>query len=270
MTSAQVQAELWGAAVRDWVEVAEPLSRPLHEATLAALAPLAGVRLLDVGCGAGLALRLAADAGAEITGLDVAEPMVAAARRRLPGADLRVGDLAALPFADETFDVVTAFNSVQYAAAPAAAVAEAARVTRRGGRVAIGVWGDPARCETEVLFQRVRALAPPAPGAHAPLAISTPGVVEDLLAAARLVPTGSGEVSCPFVYPDLATAWRGQASIGPLRRAIDIVGEGAVRAVFDETLAPHRQPDGSYRQDNVFRWIIATRPSGAGRESAPS
>jgi SAM-dependent methyltransferase len=255
------QSRLWGAATRDWAEVCEPLSRPLHEATLAALAPLAGLRLLDVGCGTGLAMLLAARQGARVTGLDVAVPMLRIARERLPEAVLQAGDLQALPFDDGTFDVVTAFNAVQYAADPAVAVAELARVTRPGGRVAVGVWADPARCETEALFQRVRALAAPPPGTHAPLALSTPGVVERLLADAGLVETASGEVQCPFVYPDLATGWRGQSSIGPFRRAIEIVGEDAVRKVFVETLERHRQPGGSYRQENVFRYVIARKPA---------
>jgi SAM-dependent methyltransferase len=261
MGSAEEQGRLWGAAARDWAEVGEPLTRPLHEATLAALAPLSGLTLLDVGCGTGLAMHLAAAQGARVTGLDPADPMLRVARERLPDAALRVGDVQHLPFDDGTFDVVTAFNAVQYAAEPKTAVAELARVARPGGRVAIGVWGDPARCETDALFQRIRALAPPPPpGAHAPLAISTPGVVEELLAGAGLVKAASGEVECPFVYPDLATGWRGQASIGPLRRAIEIAGEGVVRKVFDEMLEPHRQPDGSYRQENVFRYVIAGKP----------
>jgi SAM-dependent methyltransferase len=271
--SANEQSRLWGMAPRDWAEVAEPLSLPLHEATLAALLPLSRLRLLDVGCGAGQALTLAAGHGARVTGLDVAKPMIDVARERLPDADLRVGDIQDLPFDDGAFDVVTAFNVVQYAAEPRAAVAELARVTRPGGRVAIGVWAEPARCETEVLFQRIRALAPAPAGAHAPLALSTAGVVEELLAHAGLVQAGSrtagsrtagsrtGEVSCPFVYPDLATAWRGQASIGPFRRAIEIAGEDVVRDTFVEVLRRYRQPDGSYRQENVLRYVIAGKPA---------
>ena len=261
MGSAHAQARLWGTAARDWAELAEPLSRPLHEATLAALLPLSGLQLLDVGCGTGLALQLAAGHGARVTGLDAAKPMIDIARERLPHARLHVGDMEELPFDDGTFDVVTAFNAIQYAAEPKAAVTELARVTRPDGRVAIGVWAEPARCDTEVLFQRIRALAPAPAGAHAPLALSTPGVVETLLVDAGLVLTGSGEVSCPFIYPDLATGWRGQASIGPFRRAIEIAGEEIVRDTFVKTLRQYRQPDGTYRQNNVFRYIITGKPA---------
>ena len=49
--------------------------------------------------------------------------MLEVARDRTPDADLRVGEIQALPYDDASFDVVTAFNSIQYAADPAAAVA---------------------------------------------------------------------------------------------------------------------------------------------------
>jgi SAM-dependent methyltransferase len=261
MGSAEAQGRLWSQAVADWAEVCEPLSQPLHEATLAALAPLSGLALLDVGCGAGSLLRSAVHRGARVAGVDAAASMIAVARERLPAADLRVGDIEALPFPGVTFDVVTAFNAVQYAAEPQTAVVEMARVTRPAGRVAIGVWAEPDRCETDRAFQRIRALAPPPPGAHAPLAVSTAGVVEDLLANAGLVVTAAGEVDCPFAFPDLPTAWRGQASIGPFRRAIEIVGEDVVHDTYAEALAPYRQPDGSYRQNNVFRYVIADKPA---------
>src|SRR5208282_5284795 len=120
---------LWGTGPRDWAEVIEPLLRPVHLATMEALAAL-----LDV------------------------------ARGRLPDAELRVGDIEELPYDDATFDVVTAFNSVQYASDPKTAVAELGRVARPGGRVAIEVWGEPERCETEVFFVRLKELAPSPPG----------------------------------------------------------------------------------------------------------
>ena len=54
--------------------------------------------------------------------------------------------------------------------------------------------------------------------------------------------------------------WRGQCSAGPLQRVIQLVGAAAVREAFDEVHARYRQPDGSYRQENVFRYVIARKP----------
>jgi SAM-dependent methyltransferase len=232
---------------------------PLYDATLDALEPLAGLRLLDAGCGSGLALSLATARGVEASGLDASAPLLGVAGVRTPAADLRVGDIDDLPWHDETFDVVTAFNSVQYAVDPAAAVAQLARVCRDGGRVAIGVWGDPARCETESLFVRLRSLAPPPPGTPAPLGISDAGVVEELLEKAGLRVTAGGEATCSFTFADLDEAWRDHTAAGPLQKVIDAAGADAVRAAIDAVLEADRKPDGSYRQDNVFRYVIAVR-----------
>ena len=74
MGSAGVRGRLWGGAPRDWVEVGEPLTRPPHEATSAALAPLFGLTVPDAGRGTGPAMRLAFGAGVRVTGLDAAPP----------------------------------------------------------------------------------------------------------------------------------------------------------------------------------------------------
>jgi len=260
MGSATVQGQLWGTGPHDWAEVIEPMMRPVHLATLTALGPLSGLSLLDAGCGAGLALLLAVEQGARVSGLDASAALLDVARGRLPDADLRVGDIEELPYDDATFDVVTAYNSIQYAFDPKTAVAELARVARPGGRVAIEVWGEAARCETEVFFARLRELAAPPPGTAAPLAVSEPGVVEGLLTAAGLEPYATGEADCPFIFPNLDAGWRGQCSAGPLQRVIQLVGAETVREAFDEVHARYRQPDGSYRQENVFRYVIGRKP----------
>jgi SAM-dependent methyltransferase len=175
MGSAHVQGPLWGRQPEIWATTLEQKMRPFFLTTLEALGPLDGVTLLDVGCGAGQAISDAAAKGAIVSGLDASAPLLEVAARRTPAADLRHGDIEALPFEDETLDVATAFNSIQYAVDPASAVAEIARVCRSGGRVAIGIWGDAQRCETDGLFARLRSLAPPPPGTPAPLACSDRG-----------------------------------------------------------------------------------------------
>jgi SAM-dependent methyltransferase len=256
---ASMQGDLWGRHPELWAKHIEPQERRWFEATMDALEPLADVPLVDVGCGSGLALTIAAEKGATIFGLDASEGLLDVARDRLPDADLRIGEIEALPFDSETFDRVSSFNVIQYADAPGVAVGELARVCRPGGKVALGIWGDPAKCETEALFARLRSLAPPPPGTAAPLAVSEPGVVEDLLQNAGLKPTGGDEVPFPIRFADLDEAWIAHSSAGPLQKLIEMVGTDKVRAVVEDVLEADRKPDNELRQDNVLRYVIATK-----------
>jgi SAM-dependent methyltransferase len=258
MGSASVQGRLWGARARDWARLAEPAATPFYDAVFDAIAVGPGVALLDAGCGAGYALGLAAARGATVTGLDASAGLLEVARERLADAELHEGDLEALPFADASFDAVTAFNSVQFAADPLAAVRELGRVARRDAPVAIVTWGAPDQCETRVIIAAIGALLPPPPaGAAGPFALSEPGKLEALASAAGLRPEHTAEVPTPFSYPDLETAVRTQLSSGPARRAIEHAGELATREALSAAFADSRQSDGSYRQDNVFRFIVA-------------
>src|SRR5690606_19961520 len=96
-----------------------------------------GTRVLDAGCGAGHLLLLARLRGAHPSGVDASPALLDVARRRLPGVDLREGDLESLPFADAAFDAVTAVNSIFYAADLSSAMRELSRVARQGGRVVV-------------------------------------------------------------------------------------------------------------------------------------
>jgi ubiquinone/menaquinone biosynthesis C-methylase UbiE len=124
MGTAQIQGELWGARAREWAELQEGAFRPLYEAAFDAAKVREGTMLLDAGCGAGLALQVAAAKRASVSGIDASEALVAIARERLPGVDIRIGEIEELPFADAAFDVVTGFNSFQYAADRVRALAE--------------------------------------------------------------------------------------------------------------------------------------------------
>lgn len=116
--------------------------------------------------------------------------LLAIARQRLPGADVREGDLEALPFADAKFDAVVAVNSVFYAADMAAAMRELVRVARRGGRVVVTAWGAPEKCEflRAVMPALGPLMPPPPPGASPPHpgALSEPGTPAGILRAAGL------------------------------------------------------------------------------------
>jgi ubiquinone/menaquinone biosynthesis C-methylase UbiE len=84
-------------------------------------------------------LRLVADRGAEAFGLDASEALVEIARERVPEAHVRVGEMEALPYEEDTFDLVTGFNSFFFAADLVAALREARRVSKPGAPVVIQV-----------------------------------------------------------------------------------------------------------------------------------
>ena len=90
--AAEIQRRLWGADPQAWADLAEAHNRPLFEAVLDAARVTRGTRLLDVGCGSGLTLVMAAARGAIPSGLDVSPGLLGIARERLPDADLRDGE----------------------------------------------------------------------------------------------------------------------------------------------------------------------------------
>src|SRR5438105_565734 len=207
MGTAGVQGELWGARARDWSELAEPVSRSVYDAVFARTGIGPGTKLLDIGCGAGGALVAARELGAEVTGLDAASNLVEIARSRLPGARIEIGEMEDLPFADESFDVVTGFNSFQFAGDPVEALREARRVCKPGGSVVMLVWGKPEECDTlRATVAAVMALLPPAPGAPGPAALSEEGVIENMMEQAGLAALHSGDVDCPFLFLNVDAA----------------------------------------------------------------
>jgi len=97
------------------------------------------MNVLDAGCGSGEFCALALERGASVSGIERRPPgMLAIARRRAPQADLREGDITALPYADDAFDVVTASTPSSFTADVPATIAELARRVRRPSPSATG------------------------------------------------------------------------------------------------------------------------------------
>jgi SAM-dependent methyltransferase len=257
--TAELQGRLWTVNAADWAELHEGYVEPAYAAALDALGVQAGTRLLDVGCGAGRALRLAADRGAHVAGLDAAPGLLEYARRRVPGATIVQGDLETLPFADGAFDAVTGFNSFQFAADPVAALREAMRVTATGGRILALVWSPAEMCELAPHLLSLGALMPPPPpGAAGPFALCGRDALGDFFAAAGLEVAEVADVRCSFAYPDTATAIAALSSAGPVVGIAEHAGADAVRADIEAFLAGHVRPDGTYAIRNPFRYALST------------
>lgn len=260
--SGPVQDRLWSKAARDWAVVQEQTALPLHSAALDAAWVTRGTRLLDAGCGAGIASLLASLRGATVSAVDASAGLLDIARGRLPGCDVRQADLETLPYADATFDAVIAIHSVFYAADPAAAMRELARVARPGGRVVVTAWGPADRCEARVVMAAMGPLMPPPPPGSkpgGPFALSEPGALEAMFEEVGLRPIERGEASCPFVYPNSECSWRGEFGAGVAQRAIEASGEERVHAAITAADAQFTRPDGSVRYENVFIYVVGVR-----------
>jgi SAM-dependent methyltransferase len=245
---------------RDWADFQEVTVRPVFQAVLERTGVGPGTRYLDAGCGSGMAAQMAADRGAEVWGVDAAEEMLSIARARVPAGDFRRGDLEELPFADEAFDVVTGFNSLQYAGNPVAALREVGRVARRGGSVVVMTFGNPEGMEVVALLTALKPLLPPPPpGAPGPFALSDEAVLRQFARDAGLEPVEVFDVDSPWIYADHTAAMRGLMSTGNAVRAMEQLDEQVVTDAYATAIAPFRQLDDSYRATAWFRCLLARR-----------
>jgi SAM-dependent methyltransferase len=243
----------------DWATIQEPTCRRVYVAVLAKLNVGPGMQYLDAGCGAGMAAGVALQLGAKVSGMDASEALLTIARQRVPSADLRQGELEQLPFTDGTFDVVTGFNSFQYAARPVAALKEAGRVAKPKATIVIMTWGEPAGMPAAQLVEALKPLLPPAPpNAPGPFALSSETALKAFASEAGLKPLEVLDVDCPWEYPDLATALRGLDSSGVAAKARAHSGEAAVNQAHEQTLSNFRLADGSYKVGASFRCLFTT------------
>jgi SAM-dependent methyltransferase len=103
------------------------------------IVPLPGRATLEIGCGEGRVARDLAERGHQVTAIDAAPTMVRAAQEADPGGTYVLGDAAALPFDDASFDVVVSYNSLMDVDDMPGSVCEAGRVLEGGGRFCVSV-----------------------------------------------------------------------------------------------------------------------------------
>ncbi len=123
--------------------------------------PHPGEQVLDVGCGTGRYLQWLAEMGLEVTGVDSSPEMVRAARARLAGSGeegaVFLADGADLPFADDSFDLVTAITVLEFVEHPDKLIAEMLRVSC--DRIFLGVLNRNSRYYLQQRLRRGRILS---------------------------------------------------------------------------------------------------------------
>lgn len=204
--------------------------------------------LLDLGCGDGGFCAFAAERGASVHGVDVEPDTIARALQVVPAGEFRLGLMEHLSWPDDSFDVVTSFNALQYALDPELAIAEARRVVRPGGRIAICKWGPAADNEFFIFLASIGAN-----GVHGHrLPLTDP--VEDAIRGIRVKVLATGDVPAPIEMADPAALEASLSRAGIVADHVGAMAETALTAAAE----PYRQPDGAYRFGNCLRyWILA-------------
>jgi 2-polyprenyl-3-methyl-5-hydroxy-6-metoxy-1,4-benzoquinol methylase len=137
----QSQASFW-KEIYTSTEVYARIHQYRHEAALTWIASLAlspGAKVLEIGCGAGFMAIELAQRGFRVDGIDSSEAMLEQARQHAEASEvalsLSAGDVIALAFDDDSFDLVVALGVIPWLEHPGRAIREMARVTRPGGHV---------------------------------------------------------------------------------------------------------------------------------------
>jgi len=252
--------EAWGSRANDWSCLYEHYAVDVLIAMFTKIGIAPGTRLVDIACGSGLAIRIAAGMGATASGIDASESLVAVARERTPDADLQVGSMYELPWPDSSFDAAFSVNGIWGGCE--AALDEAFRVLRPGGMIGLSFWGEGPPLDIRTFF---RIFAVHAPDAHRGSMrklnnIATPGVAERMLTSSGFdVIERGGRVS--FIeWPDDEIAWRAISSLGPAVPALRTNDMSLLRREVLDALAPLRDAGGIYRIRSDQQFVIARKP----------
>ena len=160
----------------------------------------AGWHVLDVATGSGNAAIAAARLGCTAVGVDYVPALLERGRERAAAEGLEVefleGDAEALPFPDASFDAVTSIFGSMFAPNHAQAAAELLRVTRPGGRIALGAWTPDGFIGD--LFRTTAAHVPPPAGVPSPMLWGTEPYLRELF----------GEEICSLEVEEQTFTWR--------------------------------------------------------------
>jgi SAM-dependent methyltransferase len=249
--------EAWGHSAADWACLYEHYALDVIIAIFERLQIGPGVEVLDIACGSGFAIRRAEAMAARTAGIDAAATLIEIARRRNPDADLRLGSMFELPWGDHSFDAVMSINGVWGGCD--AALVEARRVLRPGGRVGLSFWGDGTPNDMRGCF---KAFARHAPQQHFGSMkrlnnIAAPGVAEEMLTASGFEVLERGARVSIIEWPDPDVAWRALSSVGPAVPALRHTDPAIVRDAVLEAIDHCRDRSGVYRFENDHHFVIA-------------
>jgi ubiquinone/menaquinone biosynthesis C-methylase UbiE len=247
------EAAAWEERATGYDRLVGQVTRRLVEPLLDAAAVGPGTRVLDVATGPGHVAAAALERGASVVAIDVADAMVAAARRRLPDLDVRRADAQELPFGDGCFDAVVGNFVILHLGRPERAVAGFARVLAPGGALALTAWDVPER--TRLLGVLLEAVAeagarPPAdlPAGPDLFRFSADAELDGVLRDHGFEDREVATIAFTHRVSTAGDLWEGLLA-GTVRSSAVIVGESPetrrrIRAAFDRLVDDFGGADG--------------------------
>ncbi len=265
------QASFWnGPGGQGWLAAYGRIERTLvdiNRDVLALAAVQPGERVLDVGCGTGDTTAALAKTAGSVLGVDISEPLVAAAKAKdIANAAFVVADAATQAFEPGSFDLVFSRFGVMFFADPVAAFTNLRRALKPSGRLAFVCWRTPQENPWGLVpLQAARPFLPPMPrpGPEDPgqYSFGDRARVERILKEAGFVASRLEPLDRPiWMGSDVAEVVANADRFGPMARAFaETPPEQAAkaRAAIADAVAPHAGPDG-VRMPGAC-WLVSAR-----------
>jgi SAM-dependent methyltransferase len=261
----QIARMLW--SLGDYTAIAERFQEAARELVDACKAR-PGIQLLDVAAGDGNVAIAAAWRGASVTASDLTPAMVELGRKRSASEGVEIewqeADVEALPFEDNTFDVVASAFGVMFAPRPEVAASEMFRVARPGGTIGMVNWTTEGFIARQVEWMD-KYTPPRPPGVPSPMSWGDPTVVEQ-----RLGPLAAS-ISCELKTARFTFASEDELqtffenNLGPVVALKNILPEEK----YQEMLAGYRQiitelnqSDDAAVVESQYLLVTAEKPPG--------
>lgn len=280
----QTQIDYWNTqAGPKWVGVQQYIDRmfaPVAEALLDRAAPQAGECVLDVGCGCGDTTLMLAGYGTEVTGVDIARPMLDRARERAGNrtdVSFREADASAEPF-DPVYNLVFSRFGLMFFDTPKAAFANLCRALAPGGRLVFACWQNfHDNPWLTVPYDAAKPYLPepgeePDPRAPGPFALADTDYIREILADAGF-DNPSIELYRPTIHlgDSMDEAMAFLQELGPLSNALVELDEQTQRralATVREVLESYVNVYGLRLDGACYLVSAQSHPAGAERMHA--